>query len=252
MYFESHAHYDDKRYDSDRDELLNSLKDSGVEFVINSGASMHSSKKGIELSKKYDFMYCAVGVHPHDTNKIKTNDMNILQEYTKEKKVVAIGEIGLDFYYDHSERDVQEYWFKKQLDLARDTNLPVIIHSRDADALCFDIIKEADLPKKGVIHCFSGSKELALEYVKLGYYIGVGGVVTFNTARKLLETVDTIGLENILIETDCPYLTPAPNRGKRNDSTNLKYIVDKIAQIKNITPEHVSNSTKENAIKLFF
>lgn len=252
MYFESHAHYDDKRYDSDRHELLNSLKDNGVEFVINSGANMQSSKIGIDLSEKYDFMYCAVGVHPHDANKMEENDIKILHEYTKNQKVVAIGEIGLDFYYDHSERDVQAYWFKKQLELAHNTNLPVIIHSRDADALCFDIIKEANLPKKGVIHCFSGSKELAIEYVKLGYYIGVGGVVTFNTARKLLETVDAIGLDKILIETDSPYLSPVPNRGKRNDSTNLKYIVDKIAEIKNISPEYVSDSTKENALKLFF
>lgn len=251
MYFESHAHYDDNRFKNDLQEVLDELKKIEVSYVVNAGANMESSKKGMELSKKYDFIYAAIGVHPHDVKKLKEEDMNTLRKWSKDKKVVSIGEIGLDFYYDHSPRDIQRYWFNKQLDLARELKLPVIIHSREADGETLEIMKNYDNPKRGVIHCFSGSREIAREYVKRDYFLGVGGVVTYNNAKKLVEVVKDTPLENILIETDSPYLAPVPNRGKRNDSTNLKFVVEKISEIKKIPVETVENVTMQNAKHLF-
>lgn len=251
MYFETHAHYNDGRFKNDLEEVIKNLKENKVTYVLNASANMRSSKSSLEFTKKYDFFYCGVGVHPHDVKKMAEPDINILKNYCKNKKVVAIGEIGLDFYYNHSDKETQIYWFKKQLELANDVNLPVIIHSRDASQNCFDIIKSANINKKGVIHCYSDSYELAKEYVKMGYYLGIGGVVTFANAKTLIEVVQKIPIEHLVIETDCPYLSPIPNRGSRNDSTNLKYIVDKIAQIKNLTHDEVAKITMDNARLLF-
>lgn len=250
MYFDSHAHYDDKRFDKDREELILSLKEKGVEKVVNIGADMKSSKNSINLAEKYDFIYATVGVHPHDVKNMNELDLEILAEMTKNKKVVAIGEIGLDYYYNHSEKEEQIFWFEKQLELANKLALPVVIHSRDADEECYKIIKKSNI-KKGVIHCFSGSKEMAKKYLDLNFKIGIGGVVTFKNARKIIETVEFIGLEHILIETDCPYLAPEPHRGKRNSSIFLEEICKKIGEIKKINPQDVAVATNCNALSFY-
>ncbi|MBZ4667689.1 MAG: TatD DNase family protein [Epulopiscium sp.] len=250
MYFESHAHYDDEAFNEDRDELLLSLKDSGIGYVIQSAANISSSKAGIELAKKYDFIYCAIGVYPHDTEELDEEKFKELKSLAAEEKVVAIGEIGLDYYYDNAPRDLQKYWFERQMELSKEVNLPVIIHSREASQDTFDLIEKVK-PVGGVIHCYSGSVEMAKEYVKKGFYIGVGGTVTFKNAKKVVEVVKEIPLSSILIETDAPYLSPVPLRGKRNDSRNLKYVVEKIAEIKDITSEDVARITMENGKKLF-
>ena len=252
MYFESHAHYDDERFDEDRYALIERLyNECGVHNIINIGADIPSSERSIALADKYDFIYAAVGVHPHEADSLNEENFKHLKELTKHKKVVAVGEIGLDFYYDNSPRDIQRYWFKRQLELAKEIRLPVVIHCRDASQECFDIIKESGV-RRGVIHCYSGSPEMAEEYVKMGFKIGVGGVVTFKNSKKLVETVERIPMESILIETDSPYLAPIPFRGERNDSSNLKYVVKKIGEIKNLTPEEVADITSNNAVELFF
>lgn len=251
MYFESHAHYDDRRFEADRDELLGLLPSSGVDYIINSASNMKSSRSGVKLAEKYEYIYAAVGVHPHEIYKMTDKTIEELRRMAGHKKVVAIGEIGLDYYYDKNPREEQRVWFKKQLILAKELNIPVIIHARDASQECFDIIKESGV-RDGVIHCYSGSEQMAVDYVEMGYYIGIGGVLTFSNAKKLVEVVEAIPLDKILIETDAPYLTPVPNRGQRNDSRNLEYVVKKIAEIKKISPEEVAIITKNNGKRLFF
>ena len=250
MYFESHAHYDDERFDEDRDTLLASFPAEGIETVVNASSDIKSSKASIALSEKYPFFYAAVGVHPHEVENITEADIDELRELSKHPKVVAIGEIGLDYYYDLSPRDLQRHWFKRQLELADELKMPVIIHSRDAAQECFDIIKNSNV-RNGVIHCYSGSAEMAEEYIKMGFYIGVGGSLTFKNNKKGVETVERIPIEKILIETDSPYLAPVPYRGKRNDSRLLKYVVERISQIKNISENDICNITKNNAQNLF-
>lgn len=251
-YFESHAHYDDKRFREDREELLGELLPaSGVSHVINIGCDVKSSEMSIRLAEKYDYIYAAVGVHPHELYDMSSQTIARLKKLSEHPKVVAIGEIGLDYYYDTHPRELQRFWFRQQLRLAEEVNKPVIIHSRDASQETFDIIQSTNI-RRGSIHCYSGSAQMAQDYVKMGFHIGVGGVVTFSNAKKLVETVEAIPIESILIETDCPYLAPNPNRGKRNDSTNLKYIVEKIAEIKNMTPEDVAKITEKNAKSVFF
>lgn len=250
MYFESHAHYDDERFDEDRDTLLASFPAEGIETVVNASSDIKSSKASIALSEKYPFFYAAVGVHPHEVENITEADIDELRKLSKHPKVVAIGEIGLDYYYDLSPRDLQRHWFKRQLELADELKMPVIIHSRDAAQECFDIIKNSNV-RNGVIHCYSGSAEMAEEYIKMGFYIGVGGSLTFKNNKKGVETVERIPIEKILIETDSPYLAPVPYRGKRNDSRLLKYVVERISQIKNIPENDICNITKNNAQNLF-
>ncbi|WP_069999582.1 TatD family hydrolase [Cellulosilyticum sp. I15G10I2] len=250
MYFDSHAHYDDESFDEDREVILNSMPLNEVDFIVNAAADMASCYKGIALADKYSFVYCSIGVHPHEVKDLQEHAVEELRSLASRKKVVAIGEIGLDYYYDFSPRDVQKRWFIKQLELAQEVELPVIIHSRDASGETFDIIKQSGL-KEGVIHCFSGSVELAKEYVKRGFYIGIGGALTFKNAKKTVEVVKEIPIESILIETDAPYLTPVPFRGKRNDSSYLKYVVEKISEIKELDVHAVSEITCQNARKLF-
>ena len=254
MIFETHAHYDDEQFESGREALLASLPDCGIKRVVNIGASIESTRNSIKLAEKYDFIYASVGVHPSEIAELNEERFAWLRELTKLKKVVAVGEIGLDYYWD-KEPDVQErqrYWFKRQMELARETNLPIVVHSRDAAADTMQVMKEVHAEEiPGVIHCYSYSPELALEFIKMGYYIGVGGVVTFKNAKKLKETVEKIPLERILLETDCPYMAPEPNRGKRNDSTNIPYIVAKIAEIKQVTIEEVEQITWQNAMNLY-
>jgi len=250
MYFESHAHYDDEKFDSDRYELIREMHENGVSHIVNAASDMKSSLAGIKLSSEFPFFYAAVGVHPHEVDNMSGDDIQVLRNYAKNEKVVAIGEIGLDFYYDFSPRDLQKKWFVRQLELAKELDMPVIIHSREASADCFEIIKKSGV-NKGVIHSFSGSRQMALQYIDLGFYIGVGGIVTFKNARKSVETVSSIPLGKILVETDSPYLAPVPVRGTRNNSQNLKYICEKIAQIKQTEPEEVARVTAENSKNLF-
>jgi TatD DNase family protein len=252
MIFESHAHYDDEQFDIDRDTLLEGLTEEGIEYIINVGANIKSSYECVKLAKKYDYIYAAIGVHPHDVKHMKEQDLESLIGLASYDKVVAIGEIGLDYYYDFSPRETQKLWFREQIKIAKDLELPIIIHSRDASKDTFDIIKESEAKQVGgVVHCYSGSYEMAVEYTKLGFYIGVGGVITFKNANKLKEVVKKIPIDNILIETDSPYLAPVPNRGKRNDSSNLKYIAQEISNIKNISYDDVINLSNKNAKRLF-
>lgn len=250
MYVDSHAHYDDESFNEDRFELINEMHENGVSLVVNAGADIKSSLASIELAKRFSFFYAAVGVHPHETENMTESDVEVLRKCCKYEKVVAIGEIGLDYYYDGAFKDIQKKWFRRQLELAKELDLPVVIHSREASKDCFDIIKESGV-RKGVIHSFSGSSETALDYIDMGFYIGVGGIVTFNNAKKLVKVVEDIPLERILTETDSPYLSPVPNRGKRNNSQNIKYIVEKIAQIKQINHEIVAEKAMQNLRELF-
>lgn len=251
QYFDSHAHYDDKRFREDREELLRELLPaSGVSHIINIGCDVKSSEQSIRLADRYDYIYAAVGVHPHELYDMSSQTIAKLKKLSEHPKVVAIGEIGLDYYYDTHPRELQRFWFRQQLRLAEEVALPVVIHSREASQETFDIIQSTQV-RRGSIHCYSGSAQMAVDYVKMGFHIGVGGVVTFSNAKKLVETVEAVPIEHILIETDCPYLSPNPNRGKRNDSSNLKYVVEKIAEIKKMTPEAVAKITAENAKSLF-
>lgn len=254
MIFETHAHYDDDKFTEDRDELILTVHESGVHPIINVGASIHSTQTTLELAKHYPFIYAAVGVHPSDVADLNEDTFAWLKEQTTYTKTVAVGEIGLDYYWD-KEADVQEkqrYWFGRQLQLAREADLPVIIHSRDAAADTLQMMRDNHAETiPGVIHCYSYSPELAQEFVRMGYYIGVGGVVTFKNAKKLVETVQTIPMERILLETDSPYMAPEPHRGTRNDSRNIPYVIAKIAELKGITPQAVERITEENAYRLF-
>ena len=251
--FESHAHYDDEAFDQDREELLGKIQQQGIEYIINIGANIDSSKTTVDLTEKYPFLYGAVGVHPSDTAELDEQKICWLKLQCERPKIVAVGEIGLDYYWDEPERPVQRKWFCRQLELAREVKLPVVIHSRDAAKDTLTIMKEMHAEEiGGVIHCFSYSKEMAEEYLKLGFYIGVGGVVTFNNAKKLKEAVEFLPMDKILLETDSPYLSPVPNRGKRNSSLNLPYIARQIAELKGISYEQVVEITNRNARKLFF
>lgn len=253
MIFESHAHYDDEAFEEDRDSLLQSLKENGIEYVINVGASMESSYSTLQLARKYPFLYGAVGVHPSDTYPLTERDMEKLKDMAADEKIVAIGEIGLDYYWDEPDREIQKNWFKRQLLLAEELNLPVIIHSREAAKDTLDLLHAMDSGQyRGVVHCFSYSAEIAREVIQMGFYIGVGGVSTYKNAKKLVEVIQEIPLNRILLETDCPYLTPVPYRGKRNSSLYLPYVVEKIAEIKGVTTEEVERKTYENALLLFF
>ena len=254
MIFETHAHYDDKKFDKDRKKLIESMPSKGIGRIINVGSSIETTKTTIEIAKEYDYVYAAVGVHPSDVDCLNEETFAWLKEQTKWEKTVAIGEIGLDYYWD-KEPEIQKnqrYWFKRQMELARETSLPVIIHSRDAAADTYDLMKEIHADEiPGVIHCYSYSPEMAKEFVKMGYYIGVGGVVTFKNGKKLKDTVKEIPIEKILLETDCPYMAPEPNRGTRNDSGNIPYVVEEIARIKGLSTDEVERITWDNAMKLF-
>ena len=251
MLFDTHVHLNDPCFDPDRTELMTALPQKGLTLAMNAGCSLESSRDALNMAAPYDWLYCSVGSHPDSCDEVCDE---VLEEYRKlcklNPKVKAIGEIGLDYHYDTHPREYQRFWFIQQLRLAEETGLPVVIHSREASQDTFDIIERSKV-RRGSIHCYSGSAEMAKDYVKMGFHIGVGGVVTFPNAKKLVEVVEAIPIESILIETDCPYLAPAPNRGKRNDSSNLKYVVEKIAEIKGLTPEKVAEITKKNAEDLF-
>ena len=251
MIFDTHAHYYDDAFDPDRDALLSSLPERGVALVVCPGCDLESSEQSIALAEQYPFLYAAAGYHPENLEGVDLADVDQIKALCAHQKVVAVGEIGLDYYWDEAPRDVQKEWFVRQLELAWEMSLPVIIHSRDAAADTLQIMQSHARGLMGVIHCFSYSKELAREYVKMGFFIGVGGVVTFKNGRRLKEVVEDIPLSSIVLETDCPYLAPVPNRGKRNSSLNLPYVVKEIAEIKGISCEEVMAQTEKNAKILY-
>lgn len=252
MIFDTHAHYNDEQFDEDREVLLSSLNECGIEAVTNIGASLASSRRTIALTQQYPFVYGAIGVHPNETEELDEAGMRWLEENAALPKIVAIGEIGLDYYWDEPGRDVQKKWFERQLDLARKVKLPVVIHSRDAAKNTLDIMKASHAGDLGgVIHCFSYSKEMAREYLNMGFYLGIGGVVTFKNAKKLKEVVEYMPMEQMVLETDCPYLAPVPNRGKRNTSCNLPYVAEEIGRLKGISAEEVIEITNRNAKTMY-
>lgn len=252
MIFETHAHYDDEAFTEDRDRLLKTLPESGIGRVVNVGASPASCLTTIELMEKYDFVYGALGIHPSETAVLDEPLFAKLKEQCRHEKCVAVGEIGLDYYWQEPEREIQKKWFARQLQLAKELHLPVIIHSRDAAMDTIEIMKAEHAEEAGgVIHCFSYTKETAEIFLKMGFYIGIGGVVTFKNAKKLKEAVEYIPMERIVVETDSPYLAPEPNRGKRNDSLKLPLVISEIARIKQLSPKQVEEITWQNACKLY-
>lgn len=252
MIFDTHAHYDDDAFDDDRDTLLGEIFSSGICCITDVGASVKSSKSAVALSKKWSQIYAAVGVHPDSTADMTEEDIETLRSLAQEKKVVAIGEIGLDYYWDNSPREVQKKWFERQLALAREVDLPVIIHSREAAKDTMDIMREvAKAGNTGVIHCYSYAAPMAKEYISMGFFIGIGGVLTFKNARVIKEVASEIPLSSIVLETDSPYLAPVPYRGKRNNSMYLKEVVKQLAQIKQVSEETVITTTLANAKRLY-
>ncbi len=252
MIFDTHAHYDDEAFDKDRISLLPSLPTQGIEAVVNIGASIQTTKNTLKLIENYPFFYGAVGVHPNETGELNENLLNWLKEVARHPKVVAIGEIGLDYYWNEPDRETQKHWFIRQLNLAREVGLPVIIHSRDAAKDTLDIMKSQKSDEiGGVIHCFSYGKDLAREYLSMGFYLGIGGVVTFKNAKKLKEVVEYMPMDKMVLETDCPYLSPEPFRGTRNSSLNLPYVVKAVSEIKGISEEKIIEITYKNAKDLY-
>ncbi len=252
MIFETHAHYDDEAFAEDRELLLASMPEKGIGRVVNVGASIASCKTTIEFMNKYPHVYGALGVHPSDTADLTEESFAWLKEQVTHPKCLAVGEIGLDYYWPEPDRDIQKKWFIRQLELAKEVKLPVVIHSRDAAQDTIEIMKAQHAEEMGgVIHCFSYTKESAAIFLDMGFYIGVGGVITFKNAKKLKEAVEYIPMDRIVVETDSPYLTPVPNRGKRNDSLHLPYIVEEIARIKGLTYEEVADITWKNAETMY-
>ncbi len=255
MIFDSHAHYDDEKFNEDRDEILSSMQANGIGTIVNVGADILSSMNSLKLAQEYPFIYAALGVHPSDVDCLRDETFSWLAEHIHDDKVVALGEIGLDYYWekDPKKQQEQQYWFRKQFMLAKREEVPIIIHSRDAAQATYEMMTDMGAEQTvGVVHCYSYSMEFAREFIRMGYYIGVGGVVTFKNSKKLKEVVAEIPMEKILLETDCPYLAPDPNRGKRNSSLNLPYVVAEIARIRNMSEEDVIAITEENAKRMYF
>lgn len=250
MIFDTHAHYNDKAFDADREELLSSLPDRGVGLVLNPGCDVASSRAALALAKRFPHVYAAVGIHPEELGERPLDTMEELRALAAGEKCVAIGEIGLDYYWDASRKEEQKAVFAAQLALARELSLPVIVHDREAHGDSLALVGR--YPEVGgVFHCFSGSAEMAKELLRRGWYLGFDGPVTYKNARKTLEVLEITPPERILIETDSPYMSPVPLRGKRNDSSNLVYIIEKIAEIKNMTPRELEEITWENGKRLF-
>lgn len=250
--FDTHAHYDDEAFDEDRDALLTELPENGIARVVNVGASLASCGRTIEIMNRYDYIYGAIGVHPSETAELNDEAFEWLRQQCQLEKCVAVGEIGLDYYWDEPDRELQREWFRRQLNLARELAKPVIIHSRDAAKDTVDLMTEEHAEEiGGVIHCYSYTKETAEVFLKMGFYFGIGGVLTFKNAKKLKEAVAYIPLDRIVLETDCPYLAPEPNRGKRNSSLNIPYVVKALAEIKGVEEETVRKAAWENAHKMY-
>lgn len=250
--FDTHAHYDDDAFDRDREELLASMKEQGVGRIVNVSANLHEIQETLKLIEQYPFIYGAAGVHPDDTRELNEENFGQIRQAAMHEKMVAIGEIGLDYYWDSSDRETQKKWFLRQLELAKELDKPVIIHSREAARDTLDLIKAAGGPDFSmVIHCYSYSTELAREYLNMGYYLGIGGVVTYKNGVKLKEVVSYMPLDRILLETDAPYLTPVPFRGKRNSSEKIHYVVEEIARLKQVSQEEVLETTWNNACRFY-
>ena len=250
MYFDTHAHYDDRQFDADRDELLSSMQDGGVDYIINAGTTVESSEFSIRLAEKYPFIYAAAGIHPEEMEKYSREKLYDIERLLKHEKCAAVGEIGLDYHYGTDDKLMQHEALRLQLDIARAMNKPVIIHERDA---CQDTLNIVfDYPDLSMVfHCYSGSWETAKTLLKKGWYLSFNGVITFKNARKAVEVVKNMPMDQLMLETDCPYLAPVPNRGKRNSSLNLPYTAEKIAQIRGISVEETAEKTKENAFRFF-
>lgn len=252
MIFDTHAHYDDEAFNEDREAVIKSLAAAGVETVVNIGASMASSETTLELTRNYPFIYGTAGVHPSETAELDEEKFQRLKEIVREPKIVAVGEIGLDYYWEKPAHDIQKNWFERQLELAREVNLPVVTHSREAAKDTLEIMKAAKAGDMGgVIHCFSYGKDMAREYLDMGFFLGIGGVLTFKNAKKLREVVEYAPMAQLVLETDSPYMAPEPNRGKRNTSANLPYVVNMMAEIKGLSPEDVIAATEKNARRLY-
>ena len=251
MLVDSHAHIDDERFDTDRDKVLERAAAAGISLILNIGADMESSARSIALCEKHSEIYAAVGMHPHDSKDMREEDYIQLERWTAHPRVVAIGEIGLDYHYDLSPRPVQKEVFLRQLDIARKTGKPFIVHEREAHADTFEIIRAAAQGLKGVFHCFSGSVETAREYLKMGFYISVAGPVTFSKSSKTKEVARFVPLDRLLVETDSPYLTPQPFRGKRNEPAYVRLVAEEIAKLRNIPLEELAEATTRNVQELF-
>lgn len=254
MIIDTHAHYDDEAFNPDRDALLNSMAENGIEKVVNVCASISELYRTVELMEKYPFVYGAVGVHPDDAPQMTQDTLDEIRRLSRMDKMVAIGEIGLDYYWhkEEHEHEIQKKMFRAQMEIAREAQMPFMIHSREAAKDTLDIVKDCMKGGMygGIIHCFSYAKEMAREYLDMGLYLGIGGVVTFKNAKKLKEVVEYAPLDQIVLETDSPYLSPEPNRGKRNDSRNLVYVAREIARIKGVTEDEVIAVTEGNAERL--
>ena len=252
MIFDTHAHYDDEAFDLDREELLLSMKEHGIGKIVNAGSSFATNEQILELVKKYDFIKASIGIHPELAYELTEENFKQIEAWCKLDCCVAVGEIGLDYYWPEPDPAIQRVWFERQMDLAKRINKPIIVHSRDAAQDTYEMMKAAQADKiGGVVHCFSYSKEVAKQFVDMGFFLGVGGVVTFKNSKKLKEVVEYIPLEHLVLETDCPYMAPTPFRGKRNSSLYLPYVVEMISEIKGISTEEVERVTWDNAHRLY-
>lgn len=247
--FDSHAHYNDEQFDIDRDSLLASLPEAGIVGIINCGTDVLSSLASLEMAEKYPFVYAACGYHPESAAEADDEKLFEIEKMLSHKKCVALGEIGLEYHYDFVPKNVQLDVFEKQLQIAVKHDIPVIVHDREAHADTMELLKK--YKPKGVLHCYSGSAEMAKEVLKLGMYIGFGGAVTFKNAVKPVDVVEMLPLDRLLLETDCPYMAPVPMRGKRNNSAYIEYVAEKIGEIKNMSPQAILDITKENTMNLF-
>lgn len=247
--FDTHSHYDDSKFDPDREELLSKLQSRGITNIVSCGCDIETTQYNFDLAQKYDYIYFAAGFHPECLEGAALDDLKQIENFAKNEKCVAIGEIGLDYHWISSSKDIQKSFFQSQIELAQKLDKPVIVHDREAHGDTLDILK--NMKPKGVVHCFSGSKEMAKDVIKLGMYIGINGVVTFNNARKSLEVVKEVPLERLVLETDCPYLAPVPMRGKINNSSYIPYIAEKIASLLNMNTQELLNITNENAKRLY-
>lgn len=254
MIFDTHAHYDDEMFDEDRETLLDSMEARGIGYIVNVGTNMESCRETLGMIKRFPFVYGALGFHPTELEDIKETDYEWLKKNIFTPKVVAVGEIGLDYYWQKNEETKQQQkdWFEKQLELARVSDLPVCVHSRDAAKDTLDIMKAVDAGSfGGVIHCFSYGVDMAREFLNMGLYLGIGGVATFKNSKLIKEVIAYAPIEQLVLETDCPYLTPEPYRGSRNSSLYLPYVVTAIAEIKEMDPNDIIEITRQNAKKLF-
>lgn len=250
MYFDTHAHYDDEAFNDDRYELIPALNEAGVELIVNPGCSVETSETAMSLAEKYPFIYFAAGIHPEELDDFTDEKLAQIEKMAKHPKCVAIGEIGLDYYWDASRKDEQKQLFSRQIEIALRNDLPIVVHDREAHGDCMEII--SGYPElRGEFHCYSGSAEMAKELLKKGWYLGFDGPITYKNARKTVEVMEMVPLDRFLIETDSPYLSPVPMRGKRNDSRNLRYITEKIAEIRGITPEEAARLSLENGKRFF-